>query len=484
MSRPAAKRNAPENVRVLAARLLSDLIARRGNLSTLLDAAQPLLVEQHRPLLQELAYGTARHLPTLEFLAAQRLDKPLRNKDHDVHCLILVGLYQLRYMRIAPHAAINETVSAAPLLGKKWARGLVNAVLRSYQRESARESRELPTDDTLATDLQTADESTRYNIPQWLLENFQRAWPEHWRQVVIEGNRRPPMVLRVNLQRVDVDQYLTQLQQQGIEARQHEWVPSAVVLSEPVPVEHLPLFAEGHVSVQDTAAQLAVFLLQNELQQTQRNGHDLRILDACAAPGGKTGHLLEQSPTANLTAVDISETRLLRVKENLQRLGLADRAVCVAADAAAVESWWDGQRFDLIVIDAPCSGTGVIRRQPDIKLLRTAEELSILASMQQNIAESLWPLLNPGGKLLYVTCSVLPEENARQARRLKQRWPDAEEVDLVARIKEQAGEFRGGSSASRQPVAVPVHDSPGLQVLTGDSGMDGFYYWLVEKSVV
>lgn len=463
--------------------MLSDLFQLNGNLSTLLEAGQQLLEPSQRPLLQELTYGSVRHFPTLEFLAQQRLKKPLRAKDHDVYCLILLGLYQLRYMRIAPHAAINETVDAAPALGKQWAKGFVNAVLRNYQRDTVRESRDQAINDLIAPDLTAATDAIRYNMPEWLLQKFSSSWPEHWQQLAVQSNHRPPMVLRVNTRIYTVGQYLEQLQKQGIEALQHVLVPSAIVLSEPIAVEQLPGFAQGHVSVQDAAAQLATVLLEQELREF---GHQHRILDACAAPGGKTGHLLEQSAAGHLSALDISESRLQRVGENLERLGVSERATLITADAAAVDSWWDGQLFDLILLDAPCSGTGVIRRQPDIKLLRTAKELSILASMQQNLAESLWPLLKPGGKLLYVTCSVLPEENRAQAKRLKAKWPDAVEVNLIARVERLTVANPGDRASGLQSGSTDVacsHDSPGFQVLTGDNGMDGFYYWLVEKSV-
>jgi 16S rRNA (cytosine967-C5)-methyltransferase len=352
-----------------------------------------------------------------------------------VRGLLLVGLYQLAEMRVAAYAAVDETVAAARVLGKDWAAGLVNGVLRAFLRERA------------ALELAAAaDPAAAHAHPSWLVARLQAAWPDDWPALLHAGNGRPPMTLRVNRLRVSVAAYLGTLAAAGLAAVPAELVPSAVVLAQPVDVGRLPGFGAGAVSVQDAGAQLAAPLLDPQPGQA--------VLDACAAPGGKTGHLLEGCPDARVTAVDVDARRLARVRENLDRLGLAARLAEGDAEHPAGE--WAAERYDRILLDVPCTATGVIRRHPDIKLLRRAPDVGELVARQARILDAVWPLLRPGGILLYVTCSLLPEENEGQIARFLGRRPDARAVPIEAVWGRPAG--------------------AGRQILTGEHGMDGFYY--------
>lgn len=448
-------------VRAVVATLLARLCAGDGSLATLCEPMQQTVDSSDRALLQELAYGTSRHFHTLEYLAAQLLQKPLRNKDRDIHCLILVGIYQLRYQRIAAHAAIDLTVESAEALRKPWAKGVINAVLRNYLR-SQPDTDQAPVD----SELDDATDVARFSHPQWMIERLRKDWKDDWQQILLAGSKRPPMVLRVNRLVISVENYLQKLNDLGMTSLQHPFVESAVVLDEPVAVNKLPGFDQGLVSVQDASAQLAGLFMAPELTQIPKQNESApRVLDACAAPGGKTCHLLELGESAAVTALDISESRLLKATQNLQRLQLQERATQQVGDAADPETWWDGEQFDLILLDAPCSGSGIIRRQPDVKLLRRPQELPILANTQQKMLNSLWPLLKTGGKLLYVTCSVFRSENALLLESFVASCSDAREVSLQELI----------------PHELPSRESLGVQLLSGEFGMDGFYFCLLEK---
>ena len=335
---------------------------------------------------------------------------------------------------------MNETVKAVKKLGKGWAEKLVNGVLRRFLRE--REAL-----------LSAADqqETALYAFPAWLLARVQRAWPADWQSIVQASNTHAAMTLRVNQRQYTAAAYQAQLTAQGVAADTVECVASALNLHKAVGVELLPGFAQGAVSVQDAAAQLAALLLDCQ--------PGMRVLDACAAPGGKTGHLLEHTAELQLTALDSSASRLLRVTENLQRLQL--NAHTVAADAGDVASWWDGQAFERILLDAPCSATGVIRRHPDIKVLRRDSDIAALQQEQARLLRALWQTLKPGGYLLYATCSILPEENSQQIAAFVAEYPDAQVLPL--------GDSWGHAMAF------------GRQILPGDAGMDGFYYALLRK---
>ena len=431
---------AKTSARSVAARVLAAVISEQRSLTAVLAEHIKQVEERDRGFCQQLCYGVIRWQPRLTLIADKLLKKPLKTKDTDIHALLLIGLYQLSELKTPPHAAISETVNAAKQLGKQWAGGLLNACLRNYQRQQNE------IDAAIETDKQAI-----YAHPQWLLERYQLDWPEQWQQICEANNQQPPMMLRVNRQQNDRDRYLQLLADEGIEARAMDAGNEAVLLTSPCDVHKLPGFFDGMASVQDGAAQLVAGLL--DIQPGQR------ILDACAAPGGKTGHILEQAPDNQVIALDISDKRLESIAENLSRLNLS--ASLAAADAADTGLWWDGEAFDRILIDAPCTGSGVIRRHPDIKLLRRPEDIDQLAATQQQLLDNLWPLLKPGGLMVYTTCSAFKQENEQQIEAFLQRHPDAGEV---------------------RPDRPPAQPRPfGFQRLPGDDVMDGFYYACLQR---
>ncbi len=434
-----ARSTQPGNPRVVAAQLLRQLSAGRS-ISDLLERGLDAVAPRDRGLVKEFCFGVARWRPRLEKIASELLSKPIKPKEGEVQALILLGLYQLIYMRVAPHAAVAETVEAARLLGKNWAVGLINALLRRFQREQ---------DALLA--LADADPQSRYAVPGWLLKRLRNDWPRDWESILEAANNHPPMSLRVNLARNSRAEYQARLAAAGIAASPIPHVASGLLLDEPMDAEALPGFAEGRVSVQDGGAQLAAGLL--DLQAGQQ------VLDACAAPGGKSGHILETA-TVQLTAMDLDQQRLKRVQQNLDRLGLV--ATVVQGDSANPQGAWADRLYDRILLDVPCSATGVIRRHPDIKLLRRAADIPALVKTQGQILRAVWPLLKPGGLLLYATCSLLADENEGQVARFLAQAPDARE----RRLEEDWGHAR----------------KVGRQTLPGEASMDGFYYACLEKS--
>lgn len=426
------------NPRAVAARILAQVTVEGRSLSRALEAI-PAAAMDDRALIQEMCYGTLREYHRLSQMVAKLLKKPLKEKDGDVQALLLLGLYQLMSMRVPDHAAVSETVAATAALKKPWARAMVNAVLRNFQRQT----------DSLLAQVQSTDEG-RWSHPQWLVDALRQAWPEQWQALLEANNQRPPMTLRVNTSVSSAEDYLAELRKVGVDAQCSTVTPSAIQLSQAQDVTLLPGFAEGQVSVQDEAAQQAAYLM--------RLAPGYRVLDVCAAPGGKTSHMLELTDV-DMVAVDVEADRLQRVKENLQRLGKS--AQCIVGDAGQPDAWWDGKPFDRILLDAPCSATGVIRRHPDIKLLRQPSDINNLVVLQAQILDAIWPLLKPGGMLLYATCSVLPQENAEQVAAFVARQPEAQHKVLDVAWG-QAVKF-------------------GRQVLTGTAGMDGFYYACLEK---
>ena len=427
------------NTRLIAARVLSRVLQDGQSLTAALDTALPAVESgKDRAFIQALCYGVCRCYHRLDFILSELLDKPL--KDQDVKALALVGLYQLKYMRVKPHAAVSETVLAARK--KPWAKALINALLRSYLRDQ--DSLELKADN---------NHCAAVSHPEWLIRQIEQDWPQQAQDILPANNRQPPMSLRVNLSRVSLDHYLQQLIGLDIAAMTVAFCPSALILDKPVAVDLLPGFADGLVSVQDVAAQLASGLL--DVQPGQR------VLDVCAAPGGKAAHILEQqSQTKELVAVDIDPARMLRVSDTLQRLRL--NATLVVGDAAKPQDWWDGRLFDRILLDAPCSALGVIRRHPDIKLLRRADDIAPLQALQQSILHAVWTLLAPGGIMVYATCSILKQENEQQIGAFLATHPDAVELPIDA--------------------AWGVTGSHGRQIMTGESAMDGFYYARIGKA--
>ncbi|MER2295956.1 MAG: 16S rRNA (cytosine(967)-C(5))-methyltransferase RsmB [Pseudomonas sp.] len=424
------------NPRLAAARALAAVLSGKASLNSSLPGQLEKVDERDRGLTQDLAFGTARWQPRLDLLAAQLLQKPFKAADADVQALLLVGLYQLFYSRIPAHAAIGETVGCADKLKKPWAKGLLNAVLRRAQREGQ----------ALLASMER-DPVVRTAHPRWLQKSLKAFWPEQWEAICAANNAHPPMILRVNRRHHSREAYLALLTAAGIGASACQYSRDGIVLAQACDVRSLPGFAEGWVSVQDEAAQLAADLL--ELAPGQR------VLDACCAPGGKTCHLLEaEAGLGQVVAIDLEAKRLARVRENLDRLQLD--AELIACDARETASWWDGKPFQRILLDAPCSATGVIRRHPDIKLTRQAEDIPALATLQGELLDALWPTLEVGGMLLYATCSSLPTENTEVIEAFLDRTPGARELDLAT------------AAGLRQP--------HGRQLLAQEGGHDGFYY--------
>ncbi len=439
MPRPS---KAELEARGVAVEVLLAVLRGRENLNTALDARLGALAdERDRALVRELSYGVLRWLPRLRYFLARLLDQPLRAKDTDIECLLVLGLYQLAHTRVPPYAAVDSAVALAARRRKTWAKGLINAVLRRYQRE--REALEAAAE---------ADGPARHAHPPWLAGALQQAWPRHWSTVLTANNARGPMTLRVNTRRLGAADYLVRLEAAGIAAAPGHRSPQAVILDTPMDVHALPGFDAGDVSVQDEAAQLAAALLSPQAGE--------RVLDACAAPGGKTAHLLETCPAiGELVAIEQDAARTTLLQETLDRLGLA--CTVRTADAATPDTWWDGRPFHRILLDAPCSATGVIRRHPDIKSRREARDIGSFAATQDRLLEALWPTLAAGGTLLYATCSTLPAENAAIMDAFLARHSDAR----VDPLPDDWGHSHG----------------PGRQILPGEENMDGFYYARLRK---
>lgn len=424
------------NPRLAAARALAAVLSGKASLNSSLPAQLDKVEVRDRGLTQDLAFGTARWQPRLSALAERLLQKPFKKADADVEALMLVGLYQLLYTRIPAHAAIGETVGCADKLKKPWAKALLNAVLRRAQRESSDILAELERDPVVRT-----------AHPRWLQKSLKAFWPEQWEAICAANNAHPPMILRVNRRHHSREAYLQLLRDAGLEASACQFSADGILLAQACDVRSLPGFDQGWISVQDEAAQLAADLL--DLAPGQR------VLDACCAPGGKTCHVLEAEAKLDaVVAIDLEAKRLTRVRENLDRLGLD--AQLIACDARDTASWWDGKGFQRILLDAPCSATGVIRRHPDIKMTRQADDIAALAALQGELLDALWPTLEVGGILLYATCSTLPTENTEVIEAFLARTPGARELDLAT----QAG--------VRQP--------HGRQLLAQEGGHDGFYY--------
>jgi len=430
------------DVRVAAVNVILDMQSGGGSLTRLLPIAQQQVADADKALLQSLCFGLARWSGRLSGLVDGLLSKPLKRKDTDIYLLMQLGVFQLAYTRVAPHAAVDTTVAAVKHFKKPWAKGLVNAVLRNFQRRA----------ESLVEQL---DEPASLSHPVWLLSRFKKDWPDHWQHIIEYGNQQAPMTLRINRRCVSADDYVQQLKESGIDASFVKGLGSAITLEKPAPVQRLPNFENGYFSVQDGAAQIAAPLLGV--------GERKRLLDACAAPGGKTAHALEYGEWSQVVALDHDADRLLRVKDTLQRLKFDGRYELYCADAAETQKWWDGNAFDSILLDAPCSGTGVIRRHPDIKLLRRESDIEQLVTVQRKLLNALWETLAPGGQLLYVTCSVLKDENERQISWFLDQKADAREINIDL-------PFGSKRSAGR------------VQILPGEHDMDGFFYALLARS--
>jgi len=417
------------NLRSLAAQLIERVVDKGESLSAILPGAQKTLADKDGALLQELCFGVMRTLPQLEALIGKLMERTLTGKQRVLHYLIMVGLYQLLYTRVPAHAALAETVAGAEVLKRTALKGLINGVLRQFQRQQ----------EELVAAVDQGPQ--RYWHPGWLLKRLQTAWPDRWQQIVDANNQRPPMWLRVNRQHHSRDAWLNLLQAEDKAAFPAD-APDALRLESPAPVSQLPGFDQGWVTVQDLSAQRCALLLEPQNNEA--------ILDLCAAPGGKTTHILEIAPQAKVLAVDIDQQRLTRVHENLQRLGM--QAEVRQGDGRTPAEWCGDQQFDRILLDAPCSATGVIRRHPDIKWLRRDRDIPELAALQREILNAVWPRLKSGGTMIYATCSILPEENHQQIAAFLAEHDDA---------------------AAEQ---LPEGQINGWQVFPSVDGGDGFFY--------
>ncbi|MEC8417016.1 MAG: 16S rRNA (cytosine(967)-C(5))-methyltransferase RsmB [Pseudomonadota bacterium] len=389
--------------------------------------------------LQEMSLGVMRRLPILQHWLRGLLDRPLKGNKKVVEHLILLGLYQLHYSRVSSHAAVGETVAAASYLGATSLKGLVNAVLRNFQRESLGDK---PIENPIIES----------GLPKWLFKAIENAYGEDASRVREATNAMAPIWLRVNKQKTSLTAFSAALDNINVAYTTSEEHGDAVILQKREDITALPGFNDGHFAVQDGAAQLAAYYLQAKAGE--------RILDCCAAPGGKTGHIAENTPDVGyLLALDADATRLKRVEENMTRL---QHTVDIKqGDATAPDTWWDGELFDRILLDAPCSATGVIRRHPDIRWLRKSSDIDNLAALQRQILDTLWALLKPGGTMLYATCSILPQENTQQIQQFLAQTPDAQ-LSPVTKIE--------------------TSERPGRQILPGEQQMDGFYYARLVKS--
>ncbi len=434
--------------RALAAHALTPVIMGKRSLSIKLDAALNQSPANEKGLLQTLCLGTLRVYPKLALVLKKLLARPLKSKDSDIQALLAIGLYQLDYMRTPDHAAIDQTVEAAKALNKAWAGKLINGVLRQYQREKGKLEHSL-----------NGAMTYQHAHPQWFIDKVRTDWPQHWQAILAANNERPPLTLRVNTNVTNRDALLEKLQaylsdttkdDASVTACEHSKVGIRVMGS--VDIATLPGFAEGEFCVQDEAAQMAATLLS-----VKDNQH---ILDACSAPGGKATHICESAKGISLTCVESDSGRMPRVQENLDRLG--HKAKLIVDDASDIDAWWDGVAFDRILLDVPCSATGVIRRHPDIKLLRQPNDIAQLAKLQLRIVDRVWKTLKPGGTMVYATCSVLKDENERIVAQFVNQNTDAQHQSL-------------------EHLNMGIACKFGRQLFPQIDGHDGFYYAVLQK---
>ncbi|MDH5473311.1 MAG: 16S rRNA (cytosine(967)-C(5))-methyltransferase RsmB [Gammaproteobacteria bacterium] len=426
-----------KDARSAALMILQGVIVEGESLNTLLTPMLETLPAQEKSFAQMLVYGVLRHRWQLEAIISLLLSKPLKTKDSDIQLIVMLALFQLLDTRVPEYAAVDAAVKLVKKTGKSWARALVNGVLRNFTRQK----------DELLNKIET-DQQAVYSHPQWMIEKIKTDWPDHWQQILRANNQQAPMVLRVNARYLSAAEYAAKL---DTGAQPHASAEQALVLEQACDVHQLPGYNEGWFSVQDAGAQLAAVLLDAQPGD--------RVLDCCAAPGGKTGHILERQPDLLMLAMDISASRLKRVEDNLQRLGLS--ANLHIGSAEAPDDWWDKQMFDRILLDVPCSASGVIRRHPDIKSLRREADMVSLVETQRKILNSIWPLLKPGGRLLYATCSIFKQENEQQMEAFLAMTQDASEILINATW----GQAR----------------SHGRQIFPGEQDMDGFYYAILQK---
>ena len=427
------------NLRADAAKVLHQILEEGQSARECLPAAQIPLKDQDKAWLQEMVYGVLRNLPILQFWLRQLLDKPLKNRFKIVEQLIMVGFYQLAFSRVSQHAAVSETVAACQPLNTHAMKGLVNAILRTFIREEYSQQA-------------APNEQVASGLPKWLYKKLEVEYQQNFADLIANMQLKAPIWLRVNTQIISLQQFSEKLEAAQIVFTLSATHPEAIILSKGYDITALPGFSEGCFAVQDGAAQLAAHYLGAK--------QDESILDCCAAPGGKTCHIIESQPKiSKITALEIDSRRAEKIQENLQRL--KHNADVIIGDASSPDTWWDGKLFDRILLDAPCSATGIIRRHPDIKWLRKAKDIEVLVDLQQQILDAIWPLLKSGGSMLYATCSILPEENHLQISDFLSRTPNA-------LLDSSFGNDDEGK--------------PGKQILPGEQQMDGFYYARLVKS--
>lgn len=399
--------------------------------------------DDDRAFVKEICFGTLRYWIHLQAILKTLLERPLKSEDKDIECLLCVGLYQLIFMNVPNYALVNETVTATRVLEKSWASGLVNKILRMAIDKK--------NDSTLTARGITAE----YSHPNWIIDKIKSAWPDNYDAILKANNQKAPLCLRINVTKISFSEYKKILDEHGIAYHCIPDLLHAIVLENPTSVEKIPGFKNGLFSVQDACGQKVAEYLDLSADQN--------ILDACAAPGSKTTHILETCPTLKkLVAVDLSKNRLSKIKDNIKRLQLPTENVkLIAADACEVNAWWDGELFDRILVDAPCSATGVIRRHPDIKLLRKKTDINNLADQQLLMLKALWLTLGKSGKLIYSTCSIFPDENETVIELFLSSHPDAKIIPITN--------------------AWGLNLKHGQQVLTGHLDRDGFYYAIIQK---
>jgi len=441
MSQKTSSKTQLHNLRAIAAQILAKVM--QGlSLSTAISHLPNALAPRDKSFVRMLCYGVLREYFSLQAILAKLLKKPLTKKDTDITALLLIGLYQIIHLRVPSHAAVNETTDAVAVLKKPWARGLVNAILRNFLRQPS---------------LKDAPQQIEaiYNHPTWFIQLLQKDYAE-WQAILAANNQQAPLTLRVNQQHMMRDDYLAKLATLDIPATATAMSPVGVTLGNAVDINEIPGFAAGDVSVQDEAAQCASLLLDLK--------PGLRVLDACAAPGGKLCHILELEPLlASVVALENDPLRFEKITQNLSRLKLT--ANCQIADALQPATWWDDQLFDRILLDAPCSGSGVVRRHPDSKLLRREEDIKALAQQQAQLLRVLWPLLAKDGLLVYATCSLFKAENDNIIAGF---LADTNDVDVMT-----------SQLYLKSPSLFKT--SYGWQLLPTEQGSDGFYYALLRK---
>ncbi len=429
------------NTRLTAVRILTSVVKDGKSLGDLLRAAQESMDVRDAALLQELTFGVSRWSYRLEALLKPLQKKPLRNKDTDVKILLWTALYEILYMRTPDYAVVDSYAGLTHKIRKRWARGFLNATLREFLRQQPELIEKID-----------ADSASRHSMPEWIHQAISSDWPDNAESIYLASNKRAPLVLRVNETQINRSEYQSALEKESLGSRPADLGQSALVLESSIRVTALPGFAAGQFSVQDSSAQLAASLVDPKPGE--------RVLDACAAPGGKTGHLLELESDITLIAIDNEAHRLARVEENLSRLKLS--ADCRCADAGDLQQWWDEKPFDAILLDAPCSALGVLRRHPDIRLLRRKTDIAALAKQQLQLLIALWQTLKPGGRLIYATCSVLKQENERTIENF---------LGSVENSHEQLIKAEWG-----------IQCQYGRQILPGQYDSDGFYYAILVKN--